>query len=123
MKTPPEGTGWERRILAASALLLTAGYGLVAAGYFLAPQGWSLRIEHWFYRHFPLYYECQFLGSLFLLGLWLTGCFLLLWRARNHRRIPWAGLGWAALTPALLILFNAAFFHAAARVAPLSLGR
>ena len=123
MNAQANGAGWERRILAACALLLTAGYGLVATGYFMAPQLWSMKIEHWFYRHFPLYYECQLLGGIFLLALWLTGCFLLLWRAWKHKHIPWTGLGWAALTPALLILFNAAFFHAAARVAPLSLGR
>jgi hypothetical protein len=112
---------WERPLLTASAVLTMVGYGVVAAGYFVAPTVWSISLEHWFYRHLPLYHECQLLGALLLLTLWTSGSLLLCRRAWQARRVPWMGTGLAALTPLLLLLLNAAFFFAARHIAPLSL--
>jgi hypothetical protein len=117
MKTMPHA---ERRLLIVSALGTLLGYGLSACGYFIAPMRWSMSLEHWFYRHFPLYHECQTICGAMILMVWLIGCVLLCHRAWTLSAVPWSGVRLAALTPMFALCGNALFLFAARHVAPMS---
>jgi hypothetical protein len=119
----PKKLVWEIALLAASTCLLSLSCLIIAGSYFLAPQAATLPVERWLYLNLPYLGDIKLAGAVLILLLWLAGSMLLIGRALNERRIPWAGLGLAALTPTLLLSFCSLFAYAAVWWAPFPLGR
>jgi|GEM_PF-3245233 len=110
----------ESALLALAALLTLAGYLAAAAAYFAAPTRFTLPLEVLLYQ-IPGIQHARMTGAALVALCWGGGCLLLLRRAWQLRKIPFAGTALAALTPALALALNHTFLLAARHIPPLSL--